>query len=80
MNILLYGAGQRLFYELAGTDYYFRCMKQDGVNIVGILDSNSEKIGKEIVLNQIKYTINKKEERKSMTFNIWSLRLKLMKK
>ena len=62
MNILLYGAGQRLFYELANVDYYFQCMRQNSINIVGILDGNEEKVGKEIVLNKGKYIVHRKEE------------------
>lgn len=62
MDILLYGAGQRLFTELADANYFFACMRQDDINIVGILDGNEEKIGEEIFLNQEKYIIHRKEE------------------
>lgn len=62
MDILLYGAGQRLFWELENADYFFMCMRQNAINIVGILDGNVEKIGKEIVLNQEKYIVHGKEE------------------
>lgn len=61
MDILLYGMGQQLIKQFTDADYYFQCMKDDSVDIAGILDGDSEKVGKEIIINQKKYIVQGKE-------------------